>query len=412
MQDLFILDPTNFMRIAVLDDYVSLVWAERFAEIGDFTLTVNFTKTYQTLLKNGVMLSLGPNDYVDDGYAALTGVEEVMIIEKTEVKDDDGGGTLLILTGRSLLSVLEKRVTGPALTPSGSAYDNGAATTADAVAIQLVTDSCGATSPLSSNDVIPNLNFGQKGTTMYVVDLTIKVGQLYEKIKELADAYDFGFALRIKRVPDSFSSNGISNFNVWFTTRLGTNRSIQPNPLTIDREPVLFSADLGTIDQLDEISSITEYYNAAYVYGKDKAVIVEDSEGPFTGWARKVLYVDASDLTGTTTSVTDKLTNRGLIALKKQKVTNAIDGVVPDDSVYKLGVHYYLGDYVQVRSRTGTKYVMQVMEYVRSFDANGSRGYPTLTATDKTFGGGFIGIPLPGGGSGGITLPIVPPKYI
>ena len=98
------------MYLAVLDesmtiqhlceDYKSVVWTERFHGFGDFKLVVPGTlenlRTYQL-----------------DYYLYTKGTNKLMIIEQVELNTEYGKESLLTISGRSLESILDRRVMHP-----------------------------------------------------------------------------------------------------------------------------------------------------------------------------------------------------------------------------------------------------------------------------------------------------------
>lgn len=98
------------MYLAVLDesmtiqhlceDYKSVIWTERFHGFGDFKLVVPGTlenlRTYQL-----------------DYYLYTKGTNKLMIIEQVELNTEYGKESLLTISGRSLESILDRRVMHP-----------------------------------------------------------------------------------------------------------------------------------------------------------------------------------------------------------------------------------------------------------------------------------------------------------
>lgn len=84
----------------ICEDYKSVVWTERFHGFGDFKLVVPGTlenlKTYQL-----------------DYYLYTKGTNKLMIIEQVELNTDYGKESLLTISGRSLESILDRRVMHP-----------------------------------------------------------------------------------------------------------------------------------------------------------------------------------------------------------------------------------------------------------------------------------------------------------
>lgn len=84
----------------ICEDYKSVVWTERFHGFGDFKLVVPGTlenlRTYQL-----------------DYYLYTKGTNKLMIIEQVELNTEYGKESLLTVSGRSLESILDRRVMHP-----------------------------------------------------------------------------------------------------------------------------------------------------------------------------------------------------------------------------------------------------------------------------------------------------------
>ena len=84
----------------ICEDYKSVVWTERFHGFGDFKLVVPGTlenlRTYQL-----------------DYYLYTMGTNKLMIIEQVELNTEYGKESLLTISGRSLESILDRRVMHP-----------------------------------------------------------------------------------------------------------------------------------------------------------------------------------------------------------------------------------------------------------------------------------------------------------
>lgn len=81
---LYILDPITFDRYAVVEEYESCIWTERFIEAGDFTLVMAQGDTHAHLIRGGTVLENEDSDYP-------------MIVEGIEAEDGS-----LTITGRTV----------------------------------------------------------------------------------------------------------------------------------------------------------------------------------------------------------------------------------------------------------------------------------------------------------------------
>lgn len=96
---LAVLDESMILQ-HICEDYKSIIWTERFHGFGDFKLTVPGTlenlQTYQL-----------------DYYLYTKGTNKLMIIEQVELNTEYSKQSLLTVSGRSLESILDRRVMHP-----------------------------------------------------------------------------------------------------------------------------------------------------------------------------------------------------------------------------------------------------------------------------------------------------------
>ena len=88
-----------------IDAYSSLIWTVRFRKYGDFELCVPAQKRLVKLLETGNILVRDPKatyEIQDEYYG--------MIIERVEIQQDAENADMLIVSGRSLESILYRRV--------------------------------------------------------------------------------------------------------------------------------------------------------------------------------------------------------------------------------------------------------------------------------------------------------------
>ena len=98
---------TNFTKLAIIDDYISLIWTSRYYEAGDFELCVNVNPINYNLFKQDYFI------YREDD-------ENVGIIEDIKIQRDADGKEIFIVTGRFLSSILARRIIAVQTTVSGS----------------------------------------------------------------------------------------------------------------------------------------------------------------------------------------------------------------------------------------------------------------------------------------------------
>lgn len=357
MQEAYILN-TSFETIYVIDKYDSFIWTDRYSEYGDFELYTSPESDIATYAVRG-------------NYIYSSSSEHLMIIEKIIIDTDTELGNHLTISGRSLESILERRVVWNQTILNGN-FQNAVK--------KLITDAI--ISPSISARKISNFVF-QDSTDSYITGLKIDTqftgDNLYEVLVDLCTEKDIGFKVLLNE----------SNQFV-FSLYYGVNRSYDQtsNPF------VTFSPSFENIVNSNYLEDETVYKNVALVAGEDEAenrktVIV----GSGSGLTRKELYVDARDIRmedegGNPISETDynnMLRQRGNEKLKEDnnKLNIAFEGEVEAQRSFRYGEDFFLGDVVQIENEYGKEGVVRVTEFVMSVKSDGYAAYPTFKVVDE-----------------------------
>src|SRR5689334_16206887 len=88
---------TNMVAVAIVDDVESFLWTDRFDRYGDFELYSDFS--YQLL-----------NIFQPDRYLQIKYSGHTMIIESVEIKTTADHKDKIVVKGRSLTSMLDRRI--------------------------------------------------------------------------------------------------------------------------------------------------------------------------------------------------------------------------------------------------------------------------------------------------------------
>lgn len=358
--EVYVLDD-QLRRITVIDRYESCIWTERYSAAGDFQLVIHSTHQSRSQFPKGTRL-------------AINGSTRVMTVENLENKDDSEGRSLLTLTGRSLEATeLETRafrrnMNGTETDPNFVVATNTPTNVVNSMFNFIMRDGS-----LNPADKLPFYQAGNlyPANTIAAPDqqitLSIPPMSLYQAIKETCEAYGLGF--RLYRGPDTSK--------LYFNVYTGDDRTSTQTTLPA----VIFSPDLENLTNVSEFSSIESYKNVALVIAKFGAawVYADDEAVSATGFDRKVVVVDASDIdTAAGAVLAEKLQQRGKEELSKYRAMQAIDGELPTNSKYRYGSDYQLGDIVEMRNDDGLTNRMRVTEQIFVDDAQGERSYPTL----------------------------------
>jgi hypothetical protein len=357
--DLFILDKF-YRREQLVDDFESLVWAERYSSYGDFELRLPST------LRNR-------NRFVTGTNLAIPGSKRVMAVETFEDTTDDEGRKVLKLRGRSLERILQDRVARGTLgnltdTPKWVLEGVPAA-----IARKIFHDICVA-GILDPADVIPMVIEGTifpddtipepTEEISYEIDLV----DVYKAIKDVCDLYDLGF--RLVRNED--------RAELYWDVYTGSDRTSTQS----DLPAVIFSPNLDNLQNTSELTSVAIYKNVAYVFSPVGHEIVyhPDADPTTTGFERRVLIVKADDITDEDPpTASAKMIQRGIEELSRNRRFSAFDGEINQASKYQYGRDYNLGDLVEFQNSSGAINLMRVTEQIFVSDVEGDRAYPTLS---------------------------------
>ena len=367
--DLYILD-SQIRRFEMVEQYKSLIWTERYSAKGDFVLEMDPVLAERELFVKGSFLACNKS-------------ELVMVIDNVEIANNDDGERVLKVTGPSLESVLEQRLNSYTKILLGqAAIPLTLGPLAPATMIRnMFSDVCVTNtafsygSPTVYPERIPFIQAGVYHSTVGMIaepsvtpTIQTEVGELYTTIKNIADMYRLGFRL-IRPAEDS---------KLYFEVYTGFDRTTGQ---TVNA-PVVFSSEFDNLTDTSELTSISGLKNVAYVFAPNgsRAVYGENIDSTVQGFDKRVLMVDANDITlAAGASLNAALDQRGLEELAKNRIIIGFDGKIAQNSSLVYGVNYGLGDLVEQRDDKGTFNVMRVTEQIFISDAEGEKSYPTLT---------------------------------
>lgn len=350
-----IVKDANFQAVGLLDQFESLIWTDRFSAYGDFEFYVK-SLDYPDVLKT-------------DYYLFLKESEHVMIVEDRSNDSDVEKGSYIKVTGRSLESILDRRVIWQQTILSGN-LQNGIH--------QLLNDAI--ISPTDTTRKIPNFIF-EASTDPLITNLTVNTqftgDNLYTAIKQLCDNASIGFKITI---------NSANQFV--FKLYAGTDRSYQQttNPF------VVFSPRFDNLITSNYVDSIKTLKTISLVGGEGegsarKLLGVSISSGAGSGLSRREMFTDARDVSSTVSGSTltteqynAQLTQRGQQDLAKNTATLSFEGTTDATNMYKYGTDFGMGDIIQVENEYGMRSRSRVTEMVNSQSTEGLSFLPTFTA--------------------------------
>lgn len=345
---------TNFKMVSILDVFISFIWTDRYYEYGDFEL---YTRVSTDIL------SKIQSEY----YLLNKESEHLMIVENIEIETDLEDGHTVKITGRSLESILDRRIVWSSTIISGNIQD---------CIKKLLNDNI--ISPSISERKIDNFIFdtsnNSKITNTIIEETEYNGDNLYEIISGLCSANDIGFKVVLNK----------SNQFV-FSLYVGEDRSYEQtkNPY------VTFSPEFDNLINSNYVESIQDYKNVTLVVGEkdDNDILKTASTGNVSGLSRRELYTEATDINQKQeddTTLTDEeyknlLIQRGNEALLEHKISVTFDGEFDATQMYTYNKDFFMGDVVQVANEYGIESKARIIEFIQSQDTNGYSMYPTFS---------------------------------
>lgn len=386
--EIFILD--SLLRpIDVIDEYISFIWTERYADKGDFELITLSTSANQRRFVADTMISIADS-------------KRIMRVHKVEEKDDEDNGVTLTVKGFDLSFMLQQRVIA-AKDLSGMllaiTYFSGA--TPIDLMNHLVWRICVPTSgfQISPGDTIPFLNdFVLTPGSLYP-DSNIpppdpddfqwqqKITSLYSAVTDLCKAYDLGF--RLYKDPNAAK--------LYFEGYNGIDRTSRQTEFP----PVIFSKDMTNLQSTTEYKDNADHYNvivAVYEYNNpdEEATpetltiheIVADPLVAFSpgGFDQKTKFISISQIPEgmTLVDVPNYLIQLANEELNRSRPAYMYDGEIDQSAngfVYEKD--YFLGDIVEVQGNNGGGALMRVVEQIFKYDSSGKSSYPSLLTKES-----------------------------
>lgn len=368
--ELYTLD-RNFQKKDVIDKFSSVIWTERY--YGDSEVELVVTPTLEMIQK----LPLGTFLRVNDS-------NEVMILETATIENG------LKLKGISLLSWLNNRfIRVSAAHEDKFWYLSG--NTPGATLWLIVYNMCVSGSPYLNGGintgvvnperlVIPGLGLNNYDASGEVINVGVPYGPVYAALREIAITYEVGMQILLDNVTDTSYSLGFRSYR-------GLDRSSNQT----DNPIVRFSPQMDSLTDIKEIQSIAALKTLTYVFAPSNPGGLATTPGignltgsQYVGFDLRALMVFADDITtdmvgASAPNLLNVLNARALDELNKNRFIAAIDGEIVPENQFKYGVHYNLGDVVEVQGNSEIVQTARIIEYIRSQDVTGEKAYPALT---------------------------------
>lgn len=370
----------NYDGIAMIDTFTSAIWTVRYDEAGDFEIYTPVRLDYIQAMQIGNYLWNRDSD-------------RLMVIETVEIETDAEEGPQLIVTGRSLESILDRRIVTSSQNFSGN--------------LQSVLFAIIQNEVISSDETRQIPGFSLKAssdsriTSISISELSIRGENVYDVVCSLCQANKVGWRILPK---------GAGGFE--FELYVGVDRSYAQsvNPY------VTFSPSFENLLNSNYIKSFKSYKNSVYAVGTyQKEVVLQnkykDDNGEWvveeqttyeeaevvawqysetatpSGLARREMFIDNGGVNDgeqggeyATWNAVNK--EKAIAELGEHQTTTAFEGELEATRQYIYGEDFNIGDIVQVENEFGITGTVYISEIVMSQDTSGLKITPTFTSTE------------------------------
>lgn len=348
---------TDLYPTVIIDSYESFIWTDRFHKHGDFELYTSVTKELLANIKQ-------------EYYVQNRESEHVMIIEKILIKSDAESGNRITVSGRSLESILDRRIVWKRTVLNGN-LQNGIKRLLDENVI----------SPSDPNRKIDNFVF-EPSTDSTIVKLSIRAqytgDNLYDVIEKICCDNGIGFKITL---------NDQRQFV--FKLYAGIDRSYKQ----IENPYVVFSPNFDNIINSNYVESKMALKNVVLVGGEGDGNDRKFAEiGTASGLDRREMFVDARDISSDPnndgTAISDEeydaqLQQRGYEEMEEYAEVNSFEGAIDTTTMYRYGEDFFIGDIVQIADDYGHESRVRILEIVMAEDVQGISIYPTFESVEE-----------------------------
>ena len=175
-------DGSNFEKTHVIDYAESVIWVSRYRDCGEFEIYVPASKDLVELFQGEVLFTRNESD-------------TTMVLEKIQLTTDAENGDYLIVSGRSLESVLSRRVVHKQTTLEGTLEDG----------IRKLLNDIFISPPKWNKDrMIPNMKIGSINQFKEDLNKQITGENVLDVMIDICTSFDIGFKLNNKNNINEF----------------------------------------------------------------------------------------------------------------------------------------------------------------------------------------------------------------
>ncbi len=347
---------------AICDSFSSLLWDIEYYKCGQFEVYIAANPRNIEIFQTGRIVGR------DDDK------EHFGLIESVKIETDAEDGDYLIVSGRFLMCLLERRIIYPTLS-----------FTAQKTYAEIVQTAVTNNAINTENRTIPGLSHGTVSGDCWEqkTKLQVSYANLMEWVYTICDKIGGTANIRLSKV------NG-EQYEMVLELNEGTDRSI----LQTDNPHIIFSDGYTNLLSFSYSSDISVQRNFAYILGKGegeerkRTTYCDGDEPSFLD--RYEVYVDAKDMSdeqqenGESKPISEDEYIELLKERGKEKIvlplTASESQIAVQSTQFRYNIDYFVGDYVTVEhQRFGLiQPKIQIIGMIESFDQNGRSLTPTF----------------------------------
>lgn len=342
---------TNLEIVGIVDEYKSAIWTERYYSSGDFELYVSASPKMMALIQK--------NEFV----VRMDDPTKAMVVESIKLTTDAENGDFLIITGKSLSSLLSRRIVWKQTTYAGQL---------EKVIQRMVTDSF--IDPEEAERQVSFFELGEDAEITTDVKAQFSGEPVEDAIANVCKPHKIGYRCSLD----------LARKKIVFSIYAGKDRSFNQSTYPF----VVFSPDFDNLLKSSYSNDDLKFKNVAQVAGEGEGTARQIvTVGTATGLNRFETFVDAkgqSTNDGEINEATyaDLLAQKGLERLADLATTEKMDSEVAPNQTYQLGVDYFLGDVVEVINEYGIEMTPRVTEVIECQNDAGYTCIPTFSADE------------------------------
>lgn len=328
----------NYEKTTIVDDYTSLMWCKRYADVGALDLEIEASKENLNVFKKGYYITRDDDD-------------AIFRIESIEIETDSEGNDKLIVGALDCKCILHQRITWSQIFLNNSDVQ---AFIKEMLTFNFIAPSDTRRRINMRFDDNEELNgIGVATTRQSTYD------DIGEKVIELCKTYNLGCKVYFNYETKKFH----------FKLFEGADRSINQ----IANPRIIFSPDNDNMFSSKYDFDMSESKNVALVGGEGEGIERKLRQvGNISGLERRETFIDASSVSseGDLVDYYDALINEGKSKLSEMVATSKFEAEI-DPTVYEYKSDYNLGDIVTVENKYGVIMNARIVEIIETWDNSG-----------------------------------------